>query len=367
MSLALRNAEPSGKVRLNGVQAARGAAALLVVFYHGARMSALPQYVGHIPLGNAFAFGHAGVDFFFVLSGFIISFVHHGDLGRPARLGHYVSRRLGRIMPMYWVVLALIIALQLTSPEKARDLTPGHVLASALLVPHGRPPLVGVAWTLEHEMLFYVAFGLAVLWRPLGTILATAGAALALAGPWLPADGLLGYLSCSYHMDFLLGIGVARLVGSRTLAAPVLLTATGALAFLGAGLAENAGWLVWNGYGSQACFGVASAVLLAGLVEAERCGKLRIGRAFVVLGAASYSLYLIHTTAIGLALHTLSLLGVTPLLPGWSMMLVGVGAGVSAGVLLYWRVEQPLTAAIQRFQLRGFARTLPIKAPLSPS
>ena len=65
--------------RLVGIQAARGAAALLVVFYHAGRMLSLDQYVGNDPLRGLFRFGHAGVDFFFVLSGFIIYFVHHKD------------------------------------------------------------------------------------------------------------------------------------------------------------------------------------------------------------------------------------------------------------------------------------------------
>jgi len=41
----------------------------------------LPRYLGHILFGNAFGFGHAGVDFFFVLNGFIISYAHAADIG----------------------------------------------------------------------------------------------------------------------------------------------------------------------------------------------------------------------------------------------------------------------------------------------
>ena len=100
---------PLKRERLDGVQAARGAAALLVVLYHCGRMLSLPQYVGRIPLGNVFEFGHAGVDFFFVLSGFIIMHVHRGDLGRPGRFGRYAWRRATRIVPMYWVVTAIVV------------------------------------------------------------------------------------------------------------------------------------------------------------------------------------------------------------------------------------------------------------------
>jgi len=60
-----------------------------------------------------FQFGHAGVDLFFVISGFIILFVHYDDIGRPERLGRYVGRRLSRILPTYWVALVLIVVLSL--------------------------------------------------------------------------------------------------------------------------------------------------------------------------------------------------------------------------------------------------------------
>src|ERR1700690_1319738 len=93
--------------RLLSIQAARGVASLAVIFYHAGGGVALPQYVGFIPLGGFFNFGHAGVDFFFVLSGFIIYFVHHRDIGHPASLPRYTWRRLTRVLPIYWVVTAL--------------------------------------------------------------------------------------------------------------------------------------------------------------------------------------------------------------------------------------------------------------------
>jgi exopolysaccharide production protein ExoZ len=350
--------------RLDGVQAARGAAALLVLLYHGGHMLSLPQYVGRVPLGGLFEFGHAGVDFFFVLSGFIITYVHRADFGRPHRLPHYAWRRLGRIMPMYWVVLAIQVAILLHSSERAQQVTPGHVAASLLLVPYGRTTLLGVSWTLEHEMLFYVAFGLAVLWRSLGPSLVALGVALVLAGPWLPLNAVSDFLSCSYHLDFLLGIGVALAVQRRLVPAPRTVAAAGAMAFLAAGLAEDAGLLVQAGYVSQICFGLASTAVLAGLVEAERRGSLRVGRPLVTLGAGSYSIYLCHTIAIGVAAYTLAHLGIMRLLPGWGAMALCVGAGLGAGLMLYWNVERSLTVMVRRLEATTRARAVRGASPV---
>ena len=354
--------EPRERERLDGVQAARGAAAVIVLLYHCGRMLSLPQYLGRVPLGDVFEFGHAGVDFFFVLSGFIITYVHRADLGRPERLPRYAWRRLSRIFPMYWVVSVVVLALALDSPEKVAQLPLGHVVASFLLVPHGREPLLGVGWTLEQEMLFYVAFGVAVVWRRLGPPLAAIGAVLAVLGPWLPRSVVLGYLASSYHLHFLLGILVALLVRRGPVPKPRTIALAGAAAFLFAAAAEDAGLLAKAGFASQACFGLASAAVLTGLVEAERRGRLHVGPALVMLGAASYSIYLVHTVAIGLAIHALALLGIMALLPSWGAMLLGASAGLGAGLLLYQYVERPLTVALRRLEPGRQASRHPLAA-----
>ena len=64
----------AGKPKLTSIEAARGIAAVMVVFYHAARHLKADYNV--MPWEGIAQFGHAGVDFFFVLSGFIIFFVH---------------------------------------------------------------------------------------------------------------------------------------------------------------------------------------------------------------------------------------------------------------------------------------------------
>jgi exopolysaccharide production protein ExoZ len=87
---------------LNSLQACRAAAAILVVFYHTSHgIFRLEKYFGHKPFGPVFDFGFAGVDFFFVLSGFIMIHVHAGDIGQPRMLAAYLWKRFSRIYPAY--------------------------------------------------------------------------------------------------------------------------------------------------------------------------------------------------------------------------------------------------------------------------
>ena len=97
--MSVSNTQSGSKFAL--IEALRGLAATAVVFYHTARHT--DKAYGTPLLRQIFQFGHAGVDLFFVLSGFIILFVHFRDIGQPGRLSYYANRRFTRVMPTYWV------------------------------------------------------------------------------------------------------------------------------------------------------------------------------------------------------------------------------------------------------------------------
>jgi exopolysaccharide production protein ExoZ len=344
--------EHSGRDKLLAIQLGRGVAALLVVLVHGTNSLALPQYGGRLAFGNAFRFGHAGVDFFFVLSGFIISYVHHRDLGQPARFGRYVRRRLSRIYPPYWIVSALFIVSMLIFGHTER-LAPVRLLTSVTLVPYSQSPILGVAWTLQHEMLFYTCFGLAVLWRPLGPALIAACLALVAAGQFVSLDAWeWRFLTTPFHLQFLMGIAAARWVIAQRVPAPRLLAALGAVAFLVAGLAENAGWITYLGFASKLAFGLSSMVLIAGLAGAERAGLIRVGGFGALIGGASYAIYLLHELVINDAAFILARAGVVRHVPLEPLLIVLAVLTVAVAIGFYLAVEQPLLRRLGRVGAR---------------
>ena len=184
-----------GHDKLLGIQFCRGLAAILVVLYHAGRMLALPQYLGHIALGGFFNFGNAGVDFFFVLSGFIIFFVHEKDIGRPESLLAYAWSRVTRIYPIYWLVTALVLV-EIALRPGPKDVDPGYLISSLLLLPQPQEPVLGVGWTLVHEMLFYLVFAVAVLSRRFGLWIALAWLALSAAPAFFDfGDSVIGVIA----------------------------------------------------------------------------------------------------------------------------------------------------------------------------
>jgi len=302
------------------------------------------------PFGGILRAGHAGVDFFFVLSGFIIATVHRDDLGRAGRLPSYARKRLSRIYPIYWIATCIALGLWWLGVVPLNNVAPGGVARSLLLWPQHLEPTLGVAWTLEHEMLFYLTFGLLILHRTIGMIL-FAGWTCFIVGelpfapstlPWANADLLTGFVGSSYNLQFGLGIAAAMLAQRFRTPFPLLLTATGVTGLLLACAAEDAELIGYMGQPERALLGLSSALVILGLAAAERSGRLRANRFLVFIGAASYAIYLIHVP-VEFAVSSL----IASLLPAWLNVSVLALIGIGGGALLHAVAEKPLLRALR--------------------
>ncbi|MCC7011544.1 MAG: acyltransferase [Planctomycetes bacterium] len=349
---------PAAKQKLESIEAARGVAASLVVVYHAARHLerngfALPWF------GGVEKFGHAGVDFFFVLSGFIILFVHHGDLGRPGALLRYAERRCTRIYPLYWAILAVytliaIFGSQQMSPDAAT------LAANTVLYPLATEPIVGVAWTLQHEMLFYVLFAAAIVDLRLGLALVAVWLALiagALSGVLeVPPLGLARVAASAFNVQFVMGMLAALIAHRARVPQARLIAVAGALSFAAIGVCESQG--VIDGYADPARFlyGAAAFAVVVGLVEAEREARVRVPRLMGVLGKASYSIYLGHLLVLGVAYKSLERLGLQDALPVWLLHIALVVAGIGGGVVFSMTLEYPLMGVARKLWGKVFAR-----------
>jgi peptidoglycan/LPS O-acetylase OafA/YrhL len=349
-------------MKLLGIEAARGFAALLVVTVHATSILAGTHY-GALPFGGFFKFGHAGVDFFFVLSGFIIAYIHAGDLGRPERLGSYASKRFIRIYPTYWVALAIMGALLVVSPTAERtEQHVGTVLTSVLLLPWPVEPFLSVAWSLKHEVMFYLLFGLLLLNRRLGLVaLAVWGVitALNIGFTWATGSplfhGLLNSLVFRiFNIEFFCGMAVAVSIRRRWIHWPHLAAIVGLTLFLGVGVYESWGPkfpIEWPP--RHIGYAVGAALALYGLAGAEILGRLRPPPTLVALGGASYSLYLIHVIILMFVRQAALLLRPHLQLAPELWFLIGVASSVSGGLMFSRHIEQPLLQRLNRGRRRA--------------
>ncbi len=339
------------KPRLYGVEAARGIAALLVVFYHTALH--VEGDIGGSILWGLPLFGHAGVDFFFVLSGFIITFVHFKDVGNPKRLRRYAQRRFTRVFPFYWIILSYYLA-DTWLFHSAKDPAITRLFSEFFLLPVMFPVIVGGSWTLVFEIMFYTTFATLILSRRFGlTVLAL-----------LLISAILGIVSSSLRLrlgipsappcclEFFFGMGCAYLLTHRRISGAGWLLIAGVCMFAAAGVAEVFGKLNGFGVSARLLYGSSSALVILGLVERERSGSPRMPKPLAVLGRASYSVYLVHLIAIGIAFHVISrLMHLSPrdALPLWVVLCaIGVAAGIVASI---W-VEHPIIRISRRWTER---------------
>jgi exopolysaccharide production protein ExoZ len=331
------------RVRLEGVEAGRGVAALLVVLYHAAL-----HVEGNVP-GSAILwglphFGHAGVDFFFVLSGFIITFVHRTDIGRPNRLAHYLERRFTRVFPFYWLVLAFSL-LGIGLLHRAQFPGVREFLSNLLLLPQSEDKIVGGAWTLVYEIMFYCVFAVAICNRRIGAALLCVWAALVAAGFFLPPESgsaAFGVATSPFCLEFFLGIGAAAILSEYTVPRSGLVMAIGLAGFALAGVCEVSGRLDGFGATARLVYGTCSFLVILALVEHERLGRLRVPRFMAVLGRASYSVYLVHLIAIGITFKFLSM--AIRLTPAWSFVnwTLLCTTALTAGIIASIWLEQPI-------------------------
>jgi exopolysaccharide production protein ExoZ len=314
------------------IQYLRALAAIMVVLYY-ARNSW--EWTAD-PL-SPFNMAQAGIDLFFVISGFIM--VH---ALRDARPGEFVIRRIIRIVPLYWMATALAI---LKDTAAGHAFTPAEVLMSLLFLPFrhggenmGFSPILASGWTLNYEIAFYLVFAMALGLRGIGawlipmSMLAFGAAAIAFA---LAGETIKAFYFDPIVLEFAAGVMLALLyrhAGHRWTAVFVTALPFGiALFFLLP--AEWPRLLRW---------GMPMTLIVLGAVCLERhLGQLRF-KPLLLLGNASYSICLTHTLFIGALAHVAAMAFGYELLGFSIFMAATVGVSIVVGCLVHLYVETPV-------------------------
>jgi exopolysaccharide production protein ExoZ len=310
------------------------------------------------------------VDFFFVLSGFIILHAHWNDLNRPGRLASFFWKRLRRIYPAYWVLLVILIVVFFRVPSfgggHERDLP---VIVSSFTLLHVvdfNHDILVVAWSLYHEILFYGLFAIAIWSLRAGLVILGlwfAGSIVALALGPLPAAEQF-YLN-PMHILFGMGMVAAWTLRHRRISRPALVAAVGIVLFLGAALEEDYVGFLSHDLRSLV-FGLGSVLAMSGLVELERSKRLKVPRPLQFLGDASYSIYLVHFTALTfLAKAWLAIIG-HDTLPRAITFIVLCLLALGAGVTFYCCVERPMLGWLGRKRVSG-DRSVPETSQQQPA
>lgn len=297
------------KKTIESLQAGRGIAAVAVVLYHASMAGR--DFGGMQKAYDILSYGRFGVDFFFVLSGFII---YHSTVGRRKGLRQYAMARFRRVYLPYFPI-GIAMALLYASFHKHSG--QWSWISSLTLAPINLLPALVVAWTLQHEIMFYVLFGLFYFSGTLVIGLAAWIMCIVLVGHHVPFADV--------NLEFLFGIAAAILYRRGhvprflIVVAPILLVI----------------WILLGGDDAHRVWvGAAAACVIATLADSERHGR-SVPRPLLFLGAASYSLYLVHCPIIS---------AVARLVPGVWITASAIAASMIGGFAYHFAVEKRTVA-----------------------
>ena len=303
-----KSADPSASPRFfPGLESLRGFAALLVALYH-------VSWRSHFAYANFVRNGALMVDFFFILSGFVLFHSYGAKLGTFARGVRFMVIRFGRLYPLHLASLLVFVAIECAKWAAIRwQLAPvasvpfaqntfGALLGNLFLI-HGlgifdQPTWNNPSWSISVEFYIYALFAIVVSLFPRKTLLLGISGILTLAGlliSWNAAGGLDSTAQYGFFrglLGFFCGViawhiysALRGRIPPRILGAANIILASALIAFL---IVLHRGL-----YDFIAIPLFIAIVLVTALHDAQQSNPLD-WRAIVWLGTVSYSVYMVH-------------------------------------------------------------------------
>jgi len=317
------------------LQAGRFFAAMAVVFHHAIVSMTAFIVTPQNWVQGVLEYGYLGVDFFFVLSGFIIHFTMSAA---PQSARHFTYDRFTRIMLPYWPIgLTVAFAYAALPGLSATERSWGWV-STVTLLPTELPPALSVAWTLQHELVFYLIYAVLFFSRKVLTGLSAWTVAIIFVNLLIDVEAPILKIVCApINVEFVAGVLAAQVfmkgwhVGNII---SVVIFSACLLSFVMLGGERGDSWLV----------GFSIATLLPWICKNERSGIFSVPNWLVFGGAISYAIYLVHNPLLSLTSRACDAMGI-----GWfAALILSALASAAAGVAYYLFWERPVMRAVKR-------------------
>jgi exopolysaccharide production protein ExoZ len=291
-------------------------------------------------------FGAAGVDIFFVISGFVMAHTtrrlsDQSSLRERANAGAYfLGKRLVRIVPLYWLAVLWTARREIAQGQMNIDL-----VKDLAFVPrwsdstHAMTPILVQGWTLNYEMFFYLLFAGALLfgrWRA-GTLILLLMVLVALGTLLSPADLLAQFYTKDLMLEFGYGVLLYRMASARGLPDwprwAFLLIAATAFALLA----------TMGSFESLRSVSIGLPALVIVWASLGACGGWLRSRALQLMGDASYAIYLFHWGAFGAIKPLVAWFGPPPSTLQVALLMAAlIATAVLSGIAVHLWVERPI-------------------------
>lgn len=363
-------------MKLNSIQFLRAVAAILVVYEHSMQIQTGFTVSHQQKFIHLMHFGCIGVDLFFVISGFIITYVASPYLGlKQGRL--FLIKRFARINPVYYIVSLLFLAVSL-GKMWFRDIDISdnifglidRFMDTLFIIPlSGEPslfsPLLIIGWTLSFEWLFYIFFFFLIIFNVKSKpffLISLITLTIALGQIFKPQDFRLIFLTNPIMLEFLFGVFICWIylkikIVTAFAGAGILFVGISAYVYLALhGFGEfYTHMAVLEGKFSLSRFlwwGIPSGFIVAGCVFLEKANclnRLWSNSWLRLTGDASYSIYLFHV--IILAIFKMLFAKTGAFLPADSIIWIQLVIAVALSIGFYLIVEKPLIHAARKKML----------------
>lgn len=350
-------------MQIVSVQILRALAALSVTVGHGLAFIGMPlEKLGRPSDWSYLLPWGAGVDLFFVISGFIMVYSSERLFGQSGGGSAFAWRRVTRIAPLYWAATCVILLRHALWRKPMPDLA--GAITSFLFIPYdtfqtGAPrPFYELGWTLNYEMFFYAVFAVFIAFSRERAVAGTAAALavmVTLGATFQFTNPILSVWSQPIVFEFIFGMGLA-LLARRGVSLPdgarYGLFAIGAAALL-VDFLDSPGhphdWMTPNDFARVFAWGLPAALILAGAVlkKNDLSNPGLIARAGAAVGDASYALYLCHPMVMSAFAAGWFLIGADRHLPPRVGVAIVVALSVVAALLVYRWFERPVTDFLQ--------------------
>jgi peptidoglycan/LPS O-acetylase OafA/YrhL len=353
---------------LVSIQLLRAVAALAIVIAHF--WSAFEAF-GHPNPWPNFILGAAGVDLFFVISGFIMVYSSEPLFGQSTAPAQFFLRRLARIVPLYWAATTAWLCWLLAYHHGLApyDLDWRSVLASYVFLPYPGPsgsyqaPALGVGWTLNYEMFFYAIFSVALLFPRRAAVIGVSVLFVVIVflghklGP-VPPNPMVVWAN-QFILEFAFGMLIAQAyrAGARLplwLAVPLIFSGAALLC-----LSPNGDFRLLPRYLN---WGGGAALIVAGFTLSKaRAPSGHLIKGVVLIGDSSYVLYLSHTLVVAIT-HWFLAPRVHPLTQPWLYAALLFTLCLGTAIAVHLLLERPLTCALQKRIDRLWKRKANVRA-----
>ena len=319
---------------------ALGAVLVLLLHYH---LHYLDMGGSNPLLTAVMTYGFVGVDIFFAISGFVMMHVIGSRRPTAANVHDFLGRRVLRIYG--WYLPCMVFALALMAVWDPPGFDRVNLLRSATLTSVDLQWLaLPVSWSLSYELYFYamVALGWVLFRARLRGALWVSMGLLAVWCALVPyREGTLrSFLTSPFILEFLAG-ALCYLYKDNLARKPLLpLYALATVVLVWLGVHYQAG----NDFLRIRTFGAAAVCLMCFFVTLEQTGLYRAGRLAMLLGDASYSIYLLHLPFLSVLYHS----GLRKLLASYGPAVAELGfaayilAFLALCIGLHTLVERPL-------------------------